>query len=52
MRRLGGRASLQQLYAEIGGARPTETVWWREKVRQIVQRHFPRLDAGVYGVAA
>ncbi len=52
MRRLGGRASLQQLYAEIGGSRPTETVWWREKVRQIVQRHFPRLDAGVYGVAA
>jgi SAM-dependent methyltransferase len=52
MHKLGGRATLQQLYAEIGGARPTETAWWREKVRQVVQRHAVRLDSGTYGVAA
>jgi len=50
MRRLGGRATLQQLYAEIGGSKPTETAWWREKVRQVVQRHFTRVDAGLYCV--
>jgi site-specific DNA-methyltransferase (adenine-specific) len=52
LHRLGGRGTLQQIYAEISGARPTQTAWWREKVRQVVQRHAVRLDEATYGVAA
>lgn len=35
---LGGQATLAQLYAEIGGSRPTGNRFWREKVRQVVQQ--------------
>jgi site-specific DNA-methyltransferase (adenine-specific) len=52
IRKLGGRATLQQLYAEIGGSRPTETAWWREKVRQVAQRYTVRLGNATYGVSA
>lgn len=36
---LGGCASVSELYDVIGGKRPTASVWWREKVRQTLQRH-------------
>jgi hypothetical protein len=35
---LGGRASLQDIYDEIEGNRPTKNEWWRAKVRQTLQR--------------
>ncbi len=35
---LGGKATLDQLYREIEGRRPTATNWWKEKVRQQCQR--------------
>lgn len=38
MEQLGGEASLEDLYREIEGARPTKNRYWREKVRQTVQR--------------
>lgn len=52
MQRLGGTATLDQLYREIGGRRPSDTAWWREKVRQVAQRHLRRVGAATYGVAA
>lgn len=39
---LGSRANLQALYAEIEGKRPSETAWWREKIRQVL-RQFPQV---------
>lgn len=55
MRRLGGRATLEELYRAIEGTRPTGTRFWREKVRQTLQRYrdrFLRVDAGVWALSA
>lgn len=52
LRRLGGRASLASIYAEVGGRRPSDNPWWREKVRQTLQRHFVRLGEGLYALPA
>ena len=49
---LGGRASLAQLYAAVGGRRPSSSPWWREKVRQTLQRGFRALGGGVWGLAS
>lgn len=38
--RLGGRAHLTEIYRAIEHHRPTDNVWWKEKVRQILQLHF------------
>jgi len=35
---LGGEATLPEIYREIEGARPTTNQYWREKVRQQLQR--------------
>lgn len=35
---LGGRASLQAIYREVEGNRPSNNQWWREKVRQMLQQ--------------
>jgi len=35
---LGGQATLEQIYREVEGCRPTPNRWWREKVRQQLQR--------------
>lgn len=47
---LGGRATLAALYREIEGARPTANRWWREKVRQQLQRLAVRVDAGTWAL--
>lgn len=39
MLRLGGKASLEGLYAEIEGRRPTRTKWWREQIRKVTRTH-------------
>lgn len=48
---LGGRATLAALYREIEGHRPTENRWWREKVRQQLQRFAVRVDQGTWAIA-
>lgn len=51
MERLGGKASLQELYNEIEGHAKTSTnQHWKEKIRQIVQTYkdFQNIDRGVY----
>lgn len=35
---LGGKAHLNDIYAKVGGRRPTPNTYWREKVRQTLQR--------------
>lgn len=37
LRRLGGEASLKEIYGELERNRPTRTEWWREKVRQTLR---------------
>lgn len=48
LRRLGGRASLDALYRAIETRRPSPNPFWREKVRQVCQDHFARVERGVY----
>ncbi len=51
LRQLGGPARLEAIYAEIEGVRPTGNRFWREKVRQVLQRHFHRVGQGVWALA-
>jgi hypothetical protein len=51
LRALGGEASVQDLYAEISGNRPTQTEFWQAKVRQTLRRysgHFAPIAHGRY----
>lgn len=50
LRALGGRATLQQLYACFETRRPTSNPFWREKIRQIAGRHFVRLAPGEFAL--
>lgn len=43
---LGGSATLEQLYAQIEGDRPTSNAFWKAKVRQTVQRIAVRTGPG------
>lgn len=47
---LGGEASLGAVYEEIAPRRPTATNWWKEKVRQILQKRFIRTGEGRYAL--
>lgn len=51
MRRLGGVADVQRLYAEIEGKRPTKTQFWKEQIRRTLRRYakkFVPLGEGRY----
>lgn len=55
LRRLGGAASLKQIYAELERNRPTRTNWWREKIRQTLRVYgnvFEPLGEGRYVLKA
>lgn len=47
--KLGGRAHLTEIYQIVGLRRPSKNPWWREKVRQMLQRgDFISHGAGVW----
>lgn len=53
MRRLGGEADVQAVYAEIEGKRPTRTQFWKEQIRRTLRRYgdrFVALGGGRYGL--
>jgi hypothetical protein len=52
LEQLGGRATLADVYRVIEPRRPTQTTFWREKVRQQLQLHFSRIGTGEYALAA
>jgi site-specific DNA-methyltransferase (adenine-specific) len=52
LQRLGGRATLEQIYRSIEPRRPTATAFWREKVRQQLQTYFIHCGLGEYALAA
>lgn len=45
LRRLGGEADVQTLYAEIEGKRPTRTQFWKEQIRRTLRRYGKRFVA-------
>lgn len=52
--RLGGEASLAQIYSVLEQSRPTENRWWKEKVRQTLRRYkriFYSRGDGRYAIA-
>ncbi len=54
MKRLGGKASVTDLYAEIEGERPTSTKFWREAIRRTLRRYaesFEPIGHGLYRIA-
>lgn len=55
LEKLGGQATLEQLYSEIDGHKKTETnKFWREKVRQVLQQYkeFQNQARGEYMLAS
>lgn len=43
---LGGRGSLKEIYRAVEGNRPTETPFWREQIRKVLQQSFRRVGPG------
>ena len=43
---LGGRGSLQDIYRAVEGNRPTDTPFWREQIRKVLQHRFRRVGPG------
>lgn len=52
LRQCGGEADLAAIYSRIAKRRPTANPFWKEKVRQQLQRHAVRVSPGVYRMAA
>lgn len=48
--RLGGRATLAELYHAIEPRRPTPNAWWREKTRQTLQLYCRPIERGVWAL--
>jgi site-specific DNA-methyltransferase (adenine-specific) len=42
----GGEATLTQIYSLVGQNRPTPTPWFKEKCRQVLQKHFQQVERG------
>jgi hypothetical protein len=50
---LGGEASLSRIYDEVervAGDRAKANIHYREKVRQVLQKHFNSVSRGVWGI--
>lgn len=53
MQKLGGKAHLADIYDIVGRSRPTENEWWKEKIRQTLQRGpFKPCGGGVWEMQA
>lgn len=53
LRRLGGEASLSDIYQELERNRPSRTKFWREKIRQtlrVYSRNFQPISTGRYAL--
>lgn len=44
--RMGGEGELSDIYAMIAPKKPTSNPWWKEKIRQTLQRHFENTGRG------
>lgn len=50
LRKLGGKATCQELYSVIATNRISPNPWWKEKVRQTLQRYFRTIERGVWAL--
>jgi hypothetical protein len=53
LRRLGGRGSLQQIYAELERARPSRTAFWKDGIRRTLREYeqdFIAVDVGHFSL--
>ena len=52
LRRLGGRASLKQIYGELERVRPSRTAFWRDGIRRTLRAYddFVPLGVGQFGL--
>lgn len=48
---LGGTAPLSDIYRHMEGRRPTTNQFWKEKIRQVCQQSFNRVQEGVYSLS-
>lgn len=52
LRRLGGKGTLRQVYAEVAPARPTENKHWQARIRATLRENaFKRIGNGEYALA-
>jgi hypothetical protein len=51
LKAMGGKATLEQMYRYIEPRRPTATAFWREKIRQQLQKYFTHTGPGEYAIA-
>jgi site-specific DNA-methyltransferase (adenine-specific) len=47
---LGGKARLEAIYDCLSNRKPTANPWWKEKVRQVCQQHFIRVEPATYAL--
>lgn len=52
LQHLGGKATVQQIYEYAEPRRPSGNNWWREKIRQTLQRHCVSAERGVWQLEA
>jgi len=49
---LGGSATLEEIYAEVEGKRPTDNPWWRPQIRKIARKNYRRVAKATYELEA
>lgn len=47
---LGGQATLQEVYQEIEGKRPTKTKFWKEQIRKVLRENCRRVANATYAL--
>lgn len=50
LNRLGGKASLKDIYDSMRNNRPTKNEFWKEQIRKVLQKSFVRIDEGIYSL--
>lgn len=52
LKELGGEAALSDVYSAVSGRRPSRTRFWKEKVRQTLNRYFFRIGGARYSLSS
>ena len=48
LNKLGGSASLEKIYDSMRNNRPTKNEFWKEQIRKVLQKHFTKIETGIY----
>lgn len=51
LNKLGGKASLNDIYASMRNNRPTANEFWKEQIRKVLQKSFVRIETGMYALS-